>query len=133
VDAIDPSSMDPSTLALLQYRTDRCPGRFLLKIIAQDSSGDAKSNWLYVDSFHLNLLIRVILYIIYLKCSVMFLESSTSTGYFSNSTGSSVTSGGFLRSLGRDCNSHPGHFEYFNSPGQNSLDSGLQCPGRTGI
>ena len=55
----------------------------------------SKSNRLHVDIvrfFFINL--KYNLYI-FLKWSVIFLKSWTSTGYFSNSTGSSVTSGWF--------------------------------------
>ena len=41
------------------------------------------------------------------KWSVIFLQSPTSTGYFSNSTGSSVTNCRFSPIIGKDQNSYP--------------------------
>ena len=62
------------------------PGRFL-HIVGQNPS-DSKSNQLHVDSFQIWL---YLLGVYSLNRSVILLQSQTSTGYFSKSTGSSVT------------------------------------------
>ena len=69
-----------------------------LSIIGQNQS-ICKSNRLHVVIFRLFFTnLRNILWIS-LKWWAIFLKSRTSTGYFSNSTGSSVTSGRFSHSL----------------------------------
>ena len=67
----------------------QCPGRFL-GITGWDPSV-WKSNRLHVDSFWLSFIKLGWILQIPLKWWVIFLQSWTSTGYFSNSTSSSVT------------------------------------------
>ena len=64
--------------------------RNLLDIVGQDPS-DSKSNRLHVDIFRFCFIHFRYIPQIPLKWSVLLLRSWTSTGYISNSTGSSVT------------------------------------------
>ena len=78
----------------LTYDPQIVSGKFL-GIVGQDSS-DSKSNWLHVDVFrfcfnHLRYILEIPL-----KWSVPFLQSWTSTGYSSNSSGSSATNRWFF-------------------------------------
>ena len=74
----------------LLSRVHQWLGRFL-GIIGWDPEV-CKSNWLHVDSLRFSFIkLRYILLWIPLKWSVIILQSWTSTGYFSNSTGLSVT------------------------------------------
>ena len=67
-------------------------GSFWAYIVSQDAS-DSKSNCLHVDIFRFCFTNKLgyILLQIHLKRSVVLLKCRTSTGYFSNSAGSSVT------------------------------------------
>ena len=68
---------------------NQCPGRFL-GITGQYPSV-CKSNQLHVDILRFSFIkLGYILYIL-LKWPIIFLQSWTSTGYSSNSTGSSIT------------------------------------------
>jgi len=70
------------------YACERFPGRFL-SIVGQGRGVSKTRRW----SFKLSWSIRGILHRFLLKWLVIFLmKSRTSTGYFSNSTGSSATS-----------------------------------------
>ena len=83
---------------LLQMNHVTVPGKFL-GIVGQDPS-DFTSNRLHVDIFRfLFIHLRHVL-LIPLNWSAIFLESRTSTGYFLNSTGSSVTNRQFSSSPG---------------------------------
>ena len=73
--------------------------RKFLGIVGQDPR-DPKSNRLHVDILRFCILHLSWILQIPLKWSVILLKSRTSTGYFSNSTGSSVTAGS-LRALVR--------------------------------
>ena len=64
-------------------------GRFLV-IIGSDLRV-CKSNWLHVDILRLSFIKLAYTLLISIKWSVIFLQSWTSTSYFSISTGSSVT------------------------------------------
>ena len=65
-------------------------GRFLGMITGWDPSV-CKSNQLHVDILRFSFIELGYILRIPLKCSVIFLQSWTSTGYFSNSIGSYVT------------------------------------------
>ena len=81
---------------------DQWPGR-CLGITSRDPSV-CKSNRLHVDILQFSFIKLGCILWNPLKRSVIFLQSWTSTGYFSNSTGSSVTHCRFFPIMGRDAN-----------------------------
>ena len=81
------------------FRLHQWSGRFLCIITGWDPS-DCKSNRLHVDILRFSFIKMGYIPHIPLNQSVIFLQSWTSTGYFSNSTGSSVTTCRFSLIIG---------------------------------
>ena len=78
------SPLTPKLTCMSQW-SGRCLG-----ITGWDPSV-CKSNWLHVDILRVSFIKVGYILWIPLECTVIFLRSWTSTGYFSNSTGSFVT------------------------------------------